>query len=590
MLALIAVLVLPAGATKRVTVEQLEQTLAADISVHRDDAELARQLNDIELSKRLTAATLARFTAKLPLGPKAALALQLLADRSAFLDPPVDELPATAPPDTATQQRIMDAARGYVVQTTPHLIDFFAMRTTYRFDDSPQVLDKGDWPVRAGLHMVGWSSQEVTLRDGKESRQAAQKTKAKPTVVPQEEQEKGLSSWGEFGPALAVVLTDTAKGAVSWSHWEMTPAGLAAVFHYSVPKSASHYAVSYCCVLGDPSTLNTRPLGEGGELKLQFPGDHAFNETPGYRGSLAVDPATGAILRISIEAELKGDSPLTQAATVVEYGPVQLGDRSFICPLRALAFSMEEPQGHPISASASYHTNAPKMLLNETLFSDYHRLATTARIVPSETPAGLQDRGVPPPSPAAASDSPSFAAVAESQPQPAPVAAQPAPPPAVPPGPVIPEVSLSAATGVPDEPAGAPLSPDAGITLKLTSRLVDVGLMAYDKKGHPVKDLKQSELEVYDNGRKQEIRFFSQFSTRCAGRSGCSQRGGERLLQPQSRCENRDIGNTRARDQRHDSPDRPKPHRLERSEQCACSRYSSSLPVFLPASASASMP
>jgi len=74
---------------------------------------------------------------------------------------------------------------------------------------------------------------------------------------------------------------------------------------------------------------------------------------------------------------------------------------------------------------------------------------------------------------------------------------------------VIPEITLTAASGVPDEPAHAPQPQEGGVTLKLTSRLVDVGIVAYDKKGHPVKDLKQEDFEVYDNGRKQEIRFFS---------------------------------------------------------------------------------
>jgi VWFA-related protein len=37
-----------------------------------------------------------------------------------------------------------------------------------------------------------------------------------------------------------------------------------------------------------------------------------------------------------------------------------------------------------------------------------------------------------------------------------------------------------------------------------------VGVVAYDKKGHPVTDLKADDFEVYDNGRKQEVRFFSQ--------------------------------------------------------------------------------
>jgi VWFA-related protein len=33
--------------------------------------------------------------------------------------------------------------------------------------------------------------------------------------------------------------------------------------------------------------------------------------------------------------------------------------------------------------------------------------------------------------------------------------------------------------------------------------------VAYDKKGHPVTDLKPEDFEIFDNGRKQEVRFFS---------------------------------------------------------------------------------
>ena len=77
---------------------------------------------------------------------------------------------------------------------------------------------------------------------------------------------------------------------------------------------------------------------------------------------------------------------------------------------------------------------------------------------------------------------------------------------------MIPEVTLSAANGLPDQPAGAADAQDTDVTLKVTSRLVDVGVIVYDKKGHPVKDLKQEDFEVYDNGRKQEVRFFSEFT------------------------------------------------------------------------------
>lgn len=74
-------------------------------------------------------------------------------------------------------------------------------------------------------------------------------------------------------------------------------------------------------------------------------------------------------------------------------------------------------------------------------------------------------------------------------------------------------MSVSAANGVPDEPANSAQTQVGDFQLKLTSRLVDVGIVAWDKKGHPVKDLKQGDFEIYDNGRKQDLQFFTQFST-----------------------------------------------------------------------------
>ena len=69
---------------------------------------------------------------------------------------------------------------------------------------------------------------------------------------------------------------------------------------------------------------------------------------------------------------------------------------------------------------------------------------------------------------------------------------------------------MTEASGVPDAPASPSLPQPSGFTLKVASRLVDVGVVAYDKKGHPVKDLKPEDFEIYDNGRKQELRYFSQ--------------------------------------------------------------------------------
>lgn len=530
LLGLMAAVVLPAVAAKRVTVAQLEQSLAADSASHRADAEVAHRLAELELSERLTDATLDRFAKNLPLGPRTALALQLLADESAFLEPPASELPATGTPDAATQQRMMDLARGYVVKIWPHLPDFFVTRTTERFDDSPQVLRQGDWPVRAGMHLVGTVTHNLTYRDGKDI--IDQGTEQAPVAAgagkngaptPMQQEERGMTSRGDFGPELTIVLTDSAKGKFAWSHWVQTSAGLAAVYTYSVPKAVSHFEVRYCCVTQDVQRelrYGNLSRGEGASVVATGQADtKLFRVTPGYHGTLAINPDTGAILRITIEAELKSEDPISKAATMVQYGPVTIGDRTFIFPVRSMALSVEKPGPN------SHLGDPPTLLVNQTAFTNYHRLGATIRMF-----ADAPEVGAPAANPPAtgAGDSSAASAISLSPKTPSTTPAQPAtetaatPLPAAellpapvpaPAEPAVPEISVSATNGVPDEAASAAPPLQGELQLKLTSRLVDVGIVAWDKKGHPVKDLKPEDFELYDNGRKQDLRFFTQFST-----------------------------------------------------------------------------
>ncbi len=60
---------------------------------------------------------------------------------------------------------------------------------------------------------------------------------------------------------------------------------------------------------------------------------------------------------------------------LVEYGAVQIGGSSFICPVRSVALSRTM-----LSAEASTG-NAASEWLNETLFTNYHRFVGTTRIV-----------------------------------------------------------------------------------------------------------------------------------------------------------------------------------------------------------------
>ena len=542
LLVFVVLAVLPATAARRVTVGQLEQALAADLATHRNDPLIARQLADFELSERLTDAALDRLASRFPLGPRTALALQLLSDQSAFLDPPASELPATALPDIATQQRMMDLARGYAVEKWPRLPDFFVTRQTNRFDDSPQVLEAGSWPVRAGLHPVGKTSRQVTFRDGHEVEDATPQTSsAGEGPAP----EVGLHTWGEFGPALLVVLTDTAKGASTFSHWEQQATGLVAVYKYEVPRTASHYTVKYCCRF-DEHLVGRTQFGYGGQNRSpqqvanipRADDAHSYLEVPAYKGELSIDPSSGAVVRITLEADLKSGGPLTRAATMVEYGPVRIGDRNFICPVRSLALSVQDlgKAGHagPSGSGTANLANdsewqgavsgvnrGPVLMLNETRFTNYHHLGSTMRIVNDAANTGqpppLAPEASPQPNPASAetpaapTSPPAATGIAANLPpgEANPVASAP-PPPAEP---VVPEISMTATTTIPDTPANASQPLEPGYSIKVTSRLVDVGVVATDKKGHPIKDLKATDFEVYDNGQKQEIRSFLEFSS-----------------------------------------------------------------------------
>jgi hypothetical protein len=384
LLALLAAMVLPAGAAKRLTVAQLEKTLEAANEKHRADEEVVRLLGEAVLTERLTDASRERIAAGLHLGSKAILALQLIADQSAFLDPPAVELPSAAAPDAATAQRILDAARVYVVKTLPRLPDFFATRTTYSFDTSPQVLKANEWPVRAGLHPVGSASREITLRDDQLQPAAPQPAKAA-TGPPPAAGVRGLQTRGEFGLILAMIFVDAGKGGISFHHWEQAAGGLVAVYRYTVPKSASNYSVDYCCISLGPSGRQGGRRGRGSALLVNSPADPtaSFHKTPGYHGSLFIDPASGTILRITLEAEM-GDGPVSRMASVIEYGPVVIGDRGYICPQRSLALT-EALDGSnaasPAVATDRYTGVDTIVQVNETSFTNYHRLGSTTRII-----------------------------------------------------------------------------------------------------------------------------------------------------------------------------------------------------------------
>ena len=101
LIAMLTASVLPGLAMRHLTVAQLEKMLTSDVAKHHSDDDMRREFGSFDLTERLTDATRNRISTSLNLGPQTTLALQLMADESAVLDPPASELPTTPPPDAA---------------------------------------------------------------------------------------------------------------------------------------------------------------------------------------------------------------------------------------------------------------------------------------------------------------------------------------------------------------------------------------------------------------------------------------------------------------------------------------------------------
>lgn len=344
---------MPSSAAQRVTVAQLEQFLAAGRIAHTSDTYIAQKLFSAELSERLTEVSLARIKAAYTPGQKTEEALNLIADESAFLDPPAAELPQKNAPSPAEQQQIIAAAEDFAANTLSHLPDYLATSTTRSFEDVPIFTRNAG--MQSGLHPTGTSVREVTYRNGFEFSGHMLDT-------PGENRSRShgphLDSEGEFGPVLKTIVSDSAKGRIGWSHWEQTPAGMVAVFSYDVSKGASHYRIDFCCAFS-PADVEPRP----------------YRGTPAYHGTLSIDPSTGAVLRLTLQAEFAEFQPQPAVGLMVEYRRVEVSGSSLICPVKGVnvskAYTYNEKR---------YWTN---LFINEMTFTNYHRFGSTVRMLGS---------------------------------------------------------------------------------------------------------------------------------------------------------------------------------------------------------------
>ena len=334
------------------TVDDLQRILAEDKS--KPDAEIAQQLSRLELTERMSYAKFKSLEQNVP-GTESRWALVALADASVFLSPAAADVLSQARPDLDEQRRMLTLTVGYLVKTLPKLPNFYATRTIVRFEDMQSGKRTSSGSRNSSWRQVGSSKVVVAYRDGSEVIDPREWGKH-----PHEPDGEGLITRGTFGPILSVTFVDAVHtGGFTWSRWERQSAGTAAVFRYRVEKEHSHYSVGTHSLFSDKGDAE---------------------QPAAYHGEVAIDPATGTILRLTVQAEEPLDSSILQSDIMVEYGPVEIGGKTYACPVRSVSMGGTESIGVP--GLFGEPTLAPDtLLLNDMTFENYHQFRSESRIL-----------------------------------------------------------------------------------------------------------------------------------------------------------------------------------------------------------------
>jgi hypothetical protein len=369
----------PAWAARKITVGQLEDLLKSMQQAKKTDADVAAELKDVELSEELTANMMNSMAGFVP-GQLTTEQLYVLEIRSAVLPPPASDLPATPPPDAATQKAILDKAFDYATKTYAQLPALTATKATRRFQDNAQLnmgsVGSHSTATVAGptppIRYTALTETPVTLQNGAEQNPLA----------------NDKTHWGDNGmiallgqvPVLTAVLQDAqAAGKINWLRWESVNGYPFAVYSFAVDKKKTHYAVNYCCFpesseaadqdlnlrggVGSPNAASTPSSQPGGNAQGNYKSNTSwknFKATVPYHGEIFVEAATGIVVRLVIEGDFKSSELVRQEIQRIDYAPETVGGKTMVVPIRSIIDTLELPFGD---------TERGRLTMRHTLFS-----------------------------------------------------------------------------------------------------------------------------------------------------------------------------------------------------------------------------
>ena len=102
------------------------------------------------------------------------------------------------------------------------------------------------------------------------------------------------------------------------------------------------------------------------------------------RGEIAIDPSSGAILRLTVESEQQDFLPVDRSEMVIDYGPVTIGGKSYILPVHSVNVgSQRSLMRLENNWYESFWTWGPYTTqINVFDFDDYHTFRGSAHMLP----------------------------------------------------------------------------------------------------------------------------------------------------------------------------------------------------------------
>jgi hypothetical protein len=370
----------PAWAAKKLTVQQLNDLLVSFQNSKKTDVEAATELKQVELTEELTRATMNKIVTLAP-GKFSVEQIYVLEARSATLPPPPSDLPTSPAPDAAAQKAILDKAADYTAKIYAQLPSLTAIKTTLRFQDNMKAIDPCSGLVGCSggavdaskfahqasfIHYINSVETPVTSEHGIE--------KLPPVKDKTPWGANGMIDLEEPDPSLSVILNEAqAAGNLQWLRWEQISGRQTAVYAFKLPIANAPFAVSVCCF---PKSIDTgranfynaldasiiagsEASGSGGggavgNFQTITNYDQRFKAKVPVHGEVFVDPATGIVLRLITQAEFKATDNVQQEDTRIDYGPVKIGAKLLLLPVRTVVNTLVIPNGD--SGTATFTT------------------------------------------------------------------------------------------------------------------------------------------------------------------------------------------------------------------------------------------